>query len=72
MLDDLQRREVIEESNSPCSSPVIFVRKKNGELRFCVNYRKLNDVTKKEFFHYPGLTTPWTRWRKPDGSPHWT
>jgi hypothetical protein len=50
MLDDIQRREVIEESDSPWPSPVVLVWKKNGDLRFCVDYRELNDVTKKDCF----------------------
>jgi hypothetical protein len=49
MLDDMQRRGVIEESESTWSSPVVLVRKKNGELRLCVDYRKLNEVTRKDF-----------------------
>jgi hypothetical protein len=55
MLDDMQRRGVIEESDSPWSSPVVLVRKKNGELRFCVDYRKLRDVTKKDCFPLPRI-----------------
>jgi hypothetical protein len=50
MLYEMQRRGVIEESDSPWSSPVLLVRKKNGDLRFCLYYRKLNDVTKKDCF----------------------
>jgi hypothetical protein len=53
ILDDMQRRRVIEESGNPWSFPVVLVRKKNGELGFCVNYRKLNDVTKKDCFPLP-------------------
>jgi hypothetical protein len=55
MLDDMQRRGIIEESDSPWSSPVVLVRKKNGELRFCVDYRKLNNVTKKDCFLLPRI-----------------
>jgi hypothetical protein len=55
MLDKMQRNGVIEESESPWSSPVVLVRKKNGELRFCVDYRKLNDVTKKDCFPLPRI-----------------
>jgi hypothetical protein len=40
MLEDMQRRGVIEESDSPWLSPVVLVRK-NGGLHFCVDYRKL-------------------------------
>jgi hypothetical protein len=54
MLDDMQRRGVIEESDSPLSSFVILVRKKNGKNRFCVDYRKLN-VTKIDCFPLPQI-----------------
>ncbi|KAJ4445088.1 hypothetical protein ANN_06887 [Periplaneta americana] len=46
-LEGMKARGVIEESDRPWSSPVVLVKKKNGDLRFCVDYRKLNDVTKK-------------------------
>jgi hypothetical protein len=55
MLHDMQHHGVIEESESPWSSPVVLVRKKHGELRFCVDYRKLNDVTKKDCFPLPPI-----------------
>jgi hypothetical protein len=55
MLDDIQRRRVIEESDSPWSFTVVLVRHKNGKLRFCVYYRKLNDVTKKDYFPLPRI-----------------
>jgi hypothetical protein len=51
----MQRRGIIEESGSPLSSPVVLVRKKDSELRFCVDYRKLNDVTKKHCFPLPQI-----------------
>jgi hypothetical protein len=54
MLDDMRYPGVIEESDSPWSFPVVLVRK-NGELRFCVDYRKLNDVTKKYCFPLPRM-----------------
>ena len=37
--------EVIEPSTSPYSSPVIFVPKKDGSVRFCIDFRKPNEVT---------------------------
>jgi hypothetical protein len=55
MLEDMKERGVIEESDSPWSSPVVLVRKKNGDLRFCVDYGKLNAVTKKDCFPLPRI-----------------
>ena len=47
MLDN----KLIRESSSPWTSPVVLVNKKNEKKRFCVDYRKLNSVTKKD--QYP-------------------
>jgi hypothetical protein len=54
-LYDMQHRRVIEESDCPWSSHVILVRKKNGELCFCMDYRKLNDVKKKDCLPLPRI-----------------
>jgi hypothetical protein len=67
ILNDMQRCGIIEESDSPWTSPVVLVRKKNGELRFCVDYRKLIDVTKKDCFPLPRIddtldTLAGTKW----------
>lgn len=39
---------VIETSNRPWVSPVGLVTKKDGTVRFCLDYRKINDVTLKD------------------------
>jgi hypothetical protein len=64
MLEDMKSRGVIEESDNPWSSSVVLVRKKDGNLRFCVDYRRLNDVT-KDCFPLPRIDdTVYVGWGK--------
>ena len=46
---------VIVPSNSPWSSPVQMVTKKDGTIRFCIDYRKLNGLTKKNLYPLPRI-----------------
>ena len=46
-------KEFIDKSTTPFASPVLFVRKPGGGLRFYVNYRKLNAITKKDRYPLP-------------------
>jgi transposase InsO family protein len=46
-LDDMLARGWIQPSRSPAGAPILFVPKKGGKLRLCVDYRALNRITKK-------------------------
>lgn len=50
ILDDLLEKEFIRHSNSPYASPIVLVRKKNGNIRLCVDYRELNKITVRDNF----------------------
>ena len=52
---DLRAQGVIEKSNSPWSSAVVLVKKKDGSTRLCVDYRALNDVTVKDSYPLPRI-----------------
>jgi len=53
ILDKMLSTGVIEPSNSPWASPVCLVKKNEGTYRFCVNYRRVNAVSRKDAFQIP-------------------
>ena len=54
-IKEMLEQDVIEPSASPWSSPIVLVQKKDGTNRFCVDYRKLNDVTHKDSYPLPRI-----------------
>lgn len=53
ILDSLKLRKIIRDSDSPYASPIVLVRKKNGEYRLCIDYRFLNKITLRDNYPLP-------------------
>ena len=54
-LQRMQEDGVIQPSSSPWASAIVLVRKKDGSLRICIDYRHLNSVTKSDTFPLPRI-----------------
>ncbi|XP_056118703.1 uncharacterized protein LOC130096084 [Rhinichthys klamathensis goyatoka] len=54
-ISQLLDAQIIRESCSPYASPIVLVRKKDGSLRMCVDYRQLNAKTRKDAFPLPRI-----------------
>jgi len=55
MIQQMMEQGVIKHSNSPWASPVVLVAKKDGTKRSCVDYRRLNSITRMDTFPLPRL-----------------
>ena len=54
-LQELLEKKYIRPSVSPWGKPVMFVKKKDGSLRLCIDYINLNKVTAKNKYSFPRI-----------------
>lgn len=52
-IEENLRKKFIRHSQSPCGAPILFVKKPDGTLRLCVDYRGLNKITTKNRYPLP-------------------
>ena len=53
MIEEMLKQKLIVESKSEWNSPLVIVKKKNGDLRLCVDFRKLNSITIRPQYPIP-------------------
>ena len=63
-IEENLHKGFIEPSQAPFASPILFVRKANGSLRFCIDYRKLNALTRKDRYPLPLIDETLARLRR--------
>jgi hypothetical protein len=54
-IDELLEKAYIRPSTSPWAAPVLFMEKKDGTKRMCIDYRALNEVTIKNKYPLPRI-----------------
>ncbi|GBM97051.1 Retrovirus-related Pol polyprotein from transposon 297 [Araneus ventricosus] len=55
LVKEIVDNGIIKQSSGPLASAIVLVKKKDGSTRFCVDYRKLNEITKKDSYPLPGI-----------------
>lgn len=63
-VDKMLEDGVIEPSDSPWSSPIVMVKKKDNSYRFCVDFQKINSVTRKDAYPLPYINAILDKLRK--------
>jgi len=53
LLQDMLSKKIISPSKSLWASPVVLIQRKDGSIRFCIDYRKVNAVTRKDAYPLP-------------------
>ena len=54
-VEKMLEKGFIKPTDSPWASPIVLVTKKDGSTRFCIDYRRLNDVTRKDAYPLPNI-----------------
>ncbi|GFX52666.1 hypothetical protein TNCV_3979691 [Trichonephila clavipes] len=54
-IEDLLKKDIIEECESPYGAPVVLIPKPNNQFRLCIDYRKLNEVTVSDTYPLPRM-----------------
>nr|GFC55507.1 putative reverse transcriptase domain-containing protein [Tanacetum cinerariifolium] len=62
-LQELSDKGFIRPSSSPWGAPVLFVKKKDGSFRMCIDYRELNKLTVKNCYPLPQIDDSKTEFR---------
>ena len=55
LIDEMLNAGLIVESESPWCSPTVLVKKKDGSMRICIDYRRVNEVTVKDSYPIPKI-----------------
>ena len=71
-IEDNLTKGFIQASSSPAGAPVLFVKKSDGSLRLCVDYRGLNEVTIKNRYPLPLIRETLDRLAKAKWYTSWT
>ena len=53
IMENLNKGFITPSKDNPFAFPILFVKKSNGGLRMCVDYRRLNEITKKDPYPLP-------------------
>ena len=54
-VETMLKKGIIEPCEGPWSSPIVLAKKKDGSLRFCIDFRKLNEATLKDAYPLPRI-----------------
>ena len=62
-VDDILQHGIVQTCASPRGAPIVLVKKKNGTTGLCVDYRKLNDVTREDAYPVHRRDSRCVSWR---------